>query len=126
VIVGFLTANFMGRRDLNMAFEKISPMYYVLYMHQAAYAAMVLTMIQVLVGLCAFLSPTVSHLSFGLAFNCMLMGTFSLLLQWRLSKRFTRTLDRYYKLENDKLHLREASDEAAVRLNKEEETKMQH
>jgi hypothetical protein len=78
VVVGFLTANFMGRRDLNMPLEKISPMYYVLYIHQATVGAMVLTMIQVLVGLCAFLSPTVSHLSFSLAFNCMLMGTFSL------------------------------------------------
>jgi hypothetical protein len=33
VIVGFLTANFMGRKDLNMPLEKISPMYYVLYIH---------------------------------------------------------------------------------------------
>ena len=90
-----------GRRDLNMPLEKISPMYYVLYINWAACGAMILALIQVSVGVCAFMSPAVSHMSFSLAFNCMVIGTLSVLLQCKLQRRFSSTLDRYYKLEDD-------------------------
>jgi len=35
VIVGFMTSKFLGKRELGMPLEKISPMFYVLYMQQA-------------------------------------------------------------------------------------------
>merc|ERR1712166_1015135 len=53
VIVGFMTAGFMGRRDLTMPLETISPMYYFYY---SAIGAICLTGLQLLVGICGTMS----------------------------------------------------------------------
>lgn len=102
VIVGFMTAGFMGRRDLTMPLETISPMYYANYFAQCSIGAICLTIVQLIVGICAILSAESSPLVFGLSINTQIIGFISLALQIKLLVRFCNVTERFRKLEEDK------------------------
>lgn len=88
VVVGFMTAGLMGRKDLRMPLETISPMYYAYYFTQSAQGAICLTVLQFLVGICAILSSESSPIIFGLALNSILIGMISFSLQLKVIHRF--------------------------------------
>lgn len=101
-----MTAGFMGRRDLRMPLETISPMYYAYYFFQSAIGAICLTGLQLLVGICGTMSSESSPMVFGLALNSILIGIISFGLQLKIIYRFGEVTADFKRLEKEKQDFR--------------------